>query len=148
MSIIVFPFILVSIPSLSAHPSVAKDAYHCLSPNTIDIYRKICLILKVIGPNPCEDFGGKNILVVEDIVDTGRTVTALSNMINEFSPASVAVAAMVVKRLPDVTYKPDFAGFSVPNEFVIGYGLDYNEYFREMNHICIMNQAGIDKFKM
>jgi hypoxanthine phosphoribosyltransferase len=105
--------------------------------------------IKVIGPNPCEGFRGINVLVVEDIVDTGKTLEALSKMIHEFSPASVAVATMCTKRLPGVvTYKPDFAGFSIPNEFVIGFGLDYNEYFREMNNICVINQAGIEKFKI
>lgn len=44
-------------------------------------------------------------------------------------------------------YKADFCGFSIPDKFVIGYNLDYNEVFRDMGHICIINEAGIERFK-
>eukprot|EP00124_Ichthyophonus_hoferi_P005274 Ihof_evm1s723 gene=Ihof_evmTU1s723 len=77
---------------------------------------------------------GKHVLVVEDIVDTGRSLTKLTAAIQECEPKSLRTFALLLKRTPDSNgYKPDYAGFQIPNEFVVGYCLDYNEYFRDLD---------------
>ncbi|KAJ3064905.1 hypoxanthine phosphoribosyltransferase 1 [Podochytrium sp. JEL0797] len=93
-------------------------------------------------------YRGKHLLIVEDIVDTGITMVALLNKLKQYEPASIKVVSMLVKRNPAANgYRPDYWGFSVPDFFVVGYGLDYNEYFREMEHICIISESGIEKYK-
>jgi len=101
-------------------------------------------------------FKGRNIVIVEDIIDTGLTMRKLVEEVKKYNPKSVRVAALLVKRRkveepgPDglTGYKPDYAGFSIPDYFVVGYCLDYNEFFRDMDHICIINDAGKERFKL
>lgn len=85
---------------------------------------------------------------LEDIIDTGLTMSKLIPMITEAGAKSVRVASLLEKRTHrSCGYKADFVGFSVPDHFVIGYCLDYNEAFRELNHICIINKKGIEHFR-
>jgi hypoxanthine phosphoribosyltransferase len=89
---------------------------------------------------------GKNVLVVEDIVDTGRTIERLLKELEIYKPNNLLVVSLLVKR--DLsTFMPHYVAFDIPNVFVVGYALDYNEHFRDLNHLCVINQAGIDKFK-
>lgn len=67
-----------------------------------------------------------------------------------FAPlrSPLLLLSLLEKRTPrSCGFKADFVGFSVPDEFVIGYCLDYNDAFRDMNHICVINQHGIEKYK-
>ena len=60
----------------------------------------------------------------------------------------VEVASLLVKRTPRSTgYRPDFVGFEIPEKFVIGYALDYNEYFRDLNHVSIISETRKAKYK-
>jgi len=103
--------------------------------------------VKIIGSDKLEQLKGKNVLVVEDIVDTGRTMEKLLNTLKQYEPKSVKVASLLVKRREDSTgYKPDQYGFEIPKCFVIGYALDYNEYFRDLDHICVINEHGKKKY--
>ncbi|KAJ3096479.1 hypoxanthine phosphoribosyltransferase 1 [Physocladia obscura] len=93
-------------------------------------------------------YKGKHLLIVEDIIDTGITMVALLEKLKTYQPASVKVVSMLLKRTERSNgYVPDHYGFSIPDHFVIGYGLDYNEVFREMEHICIISKSGIEKYK-
>lgn len=93
-------------------------------------------------------FRGKNLLLVEDIIDTGRTMSKLVPLLQQYEPASVRVASLLEKRNPQSCgFQADYVGFNIPDKFVIGYCLDYDEIFRDLDHICIINGAGIDKFK-
>lgn len=104
--------------------------------------------VKIIGGDNLEDYKGKNVIVVEDIVDTGNTMRKLLNVLSKNEPASIKVVSMLSKRTPLNTtgYIPDYAAFNIPEAFVIGYALDYNEYFRDLPHICVLNAAGVEKF--
>ncbi|XP_006814065.1 hypoxanthine-guanine phosphoribosyltransferase-like [Saccoglossus kowalevskii] len=103
--------------------------------------------IKVIGGDNLSNLTGKNVLIVEDIVDTGKTMQKLLNIVSKFQPASVKVASLLVKRTHrSVGYRPDYIGFEVPDEFVVGYALDYNEYFRDLSHICVINENGKKKY--
>jgi hypoxanthine phosphoribosyltransferase len=89
------------------------------------------------------DLRGKHVLVVEDIIDTGRTMKKLLECLNSYNPSSVKVASLLLKKTPlSNGYIPDYVGFAIPDEFVVGYALDYNEHFRDLDHICVISEHG------
>ncbi|XP_022522346.1 phosphoribosyltransferase domain-containing protein 1 isoform X1 [Astyanax mexicanus] len=105
--------------------------------------------LHIIGPEDLSIFKGKNVLIVEAIVDTGKTMKALLQHVKMFQPKAVKVAGLLVKRIPKGSETlPDYVGFVIPNRFVVGYALDYNEYFRDLNHICVISETGKQKYKV
>jgi len=87
---------------------------------------------------------GKNVLIIEDIIDTGHSMAKLIPVLQAEGPLSVKTCTLLQKRTPKSNgLMGDFVGFSIPDDFVVGYGLDYNEAFRELVHICVMNEEGI-----
>ncbi len=79
---------------------------------------------------------GKNILLVEDIIDTGRTMNRLMKLLAARNPRSLEICALLDKKLPnELQYPVKFTGFDCPNEFVVGYGLDHAENFRHVPYI-------------
>lgn len=89
---------------------------------------------------------GKDILVVEDIIDTGLTLTYLKELLMERGAKSVKICTFldkVVKR--KVPLKGDYVGFEVPDEFVVGYGLDYAEKYRNLSDVCILKKEVYEK---
>ncbi|KAI9226792.1 MAG: phosphoribosyltransferase-like protein [Piptocephalis tieghemiana] len=96
-----------------------------------------------------QDLKGKNVLIVEDIIDTGRTMKHLLEFLDDFQPKSVRVASLLVKKTPHSNgYIPDYVGFAIPDAFVVGYALDYNEYFRDLDHICVISDHGKEAYAM
>ena len=91
-----------------------------------------------------EDARGKNILIVEDIVDSSLTMVKLIEFIRKYDPKTVKVATLLDKRVPRTTgFVPDYIGFSVPAwAWVVGYGMDYNEKYRDIFHIATLNDLG------
>jgi hypoxanthine phosphoribosyltransferase len=82
---------------------------------------------------------GLNVVLVEDILDTGLTLSYLLRVLQQRKPKSLRVAALLDKpsrRLKQV--EGDYVGFSIPNEFVVGYGLDYGERYRNLKDVCIL----------
>ncbi|GAB1603385.1 hypoxanthine-guanine phosphoribosyltransferase-like [Argonauta hians] len=103
--------------------------------------------IQVIGGDRLENLKGKCVLVVEDIIDTGRTMVKLKELLAKHEPKCVKVTSLLVKRSSRSSgYKPDFTGFEIPDEFVVGYALDYNEHFRDLSHICVINENGKKKY--
>ena len=85
---------------------------------------------------PRERIGGRRVLIVEDIVDTGVTIAALTERLTELGAASVEVCALLNKpsrRTQEVAVA--YIGFDIPDVFVVGYGLDYNDHFRNLRDI-------------
>jgi hypoxanthine phosphoribosyltransferase len=83
---------------------------------------------------------GRDILIVEDIVDTGRTLSALQNAIRARSPNSIKTVCLLDKPDRRVVEVPvDYVGFSIPDRFVVGYGLDHNERFRNLPFIGVLS---------
>jgi hypoxanthine phosphoribosyltransferase len=83
---------------------------------------------------------GLNVVLVEDILDTGLTLSYLLRVLQQRKPKALRVAALLDKpsrRLKDV--KGDYIGFTIPNEFVVGYGLDYAERYRNLKDVCILS---------
>jgi len=84
---------------------------------------------------------GRNVLVVEDIVDTGITVNFLLDYLRKGKPASLKLCALADKpsrRKVPVTI--DYLGFTVPNKFIVGYGIDWDERFRNLPDICVLEE--------
>jgi hypoxanthine phosphoribosyltransferase len=93
-------------------------------------------------------FNGKDILLVEDIIDTGKTIAALKDIILKQDPRSLKVVSLLIKRVDsNKGFIPDYCGFSIPDEFVVGYCLDFNEHFRDLQHICVLNPKGIERYR-
>lgn len=83
-------------------------------------------------------FRGKNLLLVEDIVDTGATLSFFMKKLEEYSPASVKVCSLLEKKeINRGKVKIDFLGFDVGDDFIVGYGLDYNEKFRNIADLVV-----------
>ncbi len=83
------------------------------------------------------DISGKNILVVEDIVDSGNTMVQLSSILQERNPASVRVCTLLDKpERRKVAFTSDYTGFEIPDRFIVGYGLDCDEQFRHLPYIA------------
>jgi hypoxanthine phosphoribosyltransferase len=83
---------------------------------------------------------GLNVVVVEDILDTGVTLTYLLRVLKQRKPKTLKIAALLDKpsrRIKDV--KGDYVGFTIPNDFVVGYGLDYAERYRNLKDVCILS---------
>ena len=82
---------------------------------------------------------GKDVLIVEDIIDTGLTLSYLRDNLLSRSPASLRVVTLLDKPDRRITQiKPDYCGFCIPNEFVVGYGLDYQEKYRNLPDLCVL----------
>jgi hypoxanthine phosphoribosyltransferase len=88
----------------------------------------------LIGLN--DDISGRNVIVLEDIVDTGHTVEDILNSLKPLRPASVKIATMLFKPKAYLKKIPiDYVGIEIPNDFIVGYGLDYDGYGRNLADI-------------
>ena len=93
-----------------------------------------------------QDLSGKDLLIVEDILDTGITLSHLVPMLKLRNPASVRLCTILSKpsrRKADI--EPDYLGFEVPDEFVVGYGLDFDERYRTLPYIGILKPEAYEK---
>jgi hypoxanthine phosphoribosyltransferase len=82
---------------------------------------------------------GKNVILVEDILDTGLTLTYIGKLLQAHEPKSVRIAALLDK--PSRRIEPiraDYVGFQIPDQFVVGYGLDFAERYRNLPDVCIV----------
>ena len=87
------------------------------------------------------DVRGRHILILEDIYDTGLSLTYLVNYLKTKEPASIKICTLLDKpegRKPGITLQADYVGFTIPKEFVVGYGLDYNEKYRNLPYVGIL----------
>jgi len=82
---------------------------------------------------------GYHILIVEDILDSGMTLSYLTELLQDRSPASIRIATLLDKpERRKVDIKPDYVGFDIPDEFVVGYGLDYAELYRNLPYVGVL----------
>ena len=84
-----------------------------------------------------DDITGKNVLIVEDIIDTGKTLNNLSQLLKSRGPKSIKICTMLDKpsRREEKEVFVDYKCFQIPNKFVVGYGLDYNQKYRNLPYI-------------
>lgn len=94
---------------------------------------------------------GKDVVIVEDMYDSGKSLNHLLNYIKQFELASIKVSSLFVKQnLEHLQYSLhiDYVGFLIPeNTFIIGFGMDYNELFRDLNHSCVVSEEGLTLLK-
>ena len=87
------------------------------------------------------DVKGRHVLILEDIFDTGNSLDFTYKYLLSKEPASIRICTLLDKperRNPAVTLKADYVGFTIPNEFVVGYGLDFNEHYRNLPFVGVL----------
>jgi hypoxanthine phosphoribosyltransferase len=86
-----------------------------------------------------QDVAGQHIIIIEDIFDSGRTIYYILEHIKLRNPASVRTCVLLNKLAPhEMNIHLDYIGFDIPNEFVVGYGLDYGEFYRNLPYVCVL----------
>jgi hypoxanthine phosphoribosyltransferase len=90
------------------------------------------------------DIKGRDVLLIDDIFDTGHTLTKVIDLMNELSPNSIRSAVLLQKTGKQlVDWRPNFVAFEIPDEFVVGYGLDYNDEYRNLPYLAALEPADI-----
>lgn len=90
------------------------------------------------------DIADRDVLLIDDIFDTGRTLHTLLQTLQSAGPRSVRSAVLLWKEgTQTVRLQPDFVGFRIPNEFVVGYGLDHNQNYRHLPHIAVLEPSDL-----
>jgi len=92
----------------------------------------------IVGP--VGDFQGRHVLIVDDILDSGQTIELLHERVLSASPASVRTCVLLSKRRDDLPGRvaAEFVGFDIKDDFVVGYGLDYGDLYRNLPDICLL----------
>lgn len=84
-------------------------------------------------------FKDRHVIIIDDIVDSGLTIDFMKNLLKDYHTLSIKVVALLYKKEADkYKYVPDYVGFEIPNKFVIGYGLDYAQKYRNLKHIYVL----------
>jgi hypoxanthine phosphoribosyltransferase len=98
-----------------------------------------------IQPELVPDVAGRDVLLLDDILDTGQTLAYLVKHLEGLGAASVKVAVLLRKTgRQQLPVEPDYCGFDIPDAFVVGYGLDYNDEYRHLPYIAVLpTQAGV-----
>ncbi len=102
----------------------------------------------VVKQDVTADVKGRHVLILEDIYDTGNSLDFTCRHLMAKQPASLKICTLLDKperRKPGITLKPDYVGFTVPNAFVVGYGLDYNEQYRNLPYVGILKPDVYEK---
>ena len=102
----------------------------------------------IVRRDVSSDIKGRHVLVLEDIFDTGNSLDYTVKHLLAKEPASVKVCTLLDKperRNPNITLKPDYIGFTIPNEFVVGYGLDFNEHYRNLPYVGVLKPEAYEK---
>ncbi len=91
------------------------------------------------------DIKARDVLLVDDIFDTGRTLLELINQLDELHPASIRSAVLLEKEgRREVSVRPDYVAFHIPDEFVVGYGLDYNDLYRNLPYVAAFEAKDLE----
>lgn len=98
-----------------------------------------------INADMMPDITGRDVLLVDDIFDTGHTLAEVVTLMNELRPASLRSAVLLSKTgRQEVDLAPDFVAFDIPDEFVVGYGLDYEDEYRHLPYVAALEPADIE----
>ena len=88
---------------------------------------------------PEEDVAGKHLIIIEDVIDTGRTLSVVKEMMLKRNPASLKVCTLLDKHeCRVVPFEGDYVGFTIGNEFVVGYGLDFDQKYRNLPYVGVI----------
>ena len=93
----------------------------------------------VINDELMLDISGRDVLLVDDIFDTGHTLLKVTDRMREFGPTSIRSAVLLRKHgRQEIDFEPDFIAFEIPDEFVVGYGLDYEDMYRNLPYLAAL----------
>jgi hypoxanthine phosphoribosyltransferase len=94
------------------------------------------------------DISGRDVLLVDDIFDTGHTLVQVLEKMRDFGPTSIRSAVLLRKHgRQEVDYQPDFVAFEIPDEFVVGYGLDFEDMYRNLPYLAALEAEDIARHK-
>lgn len=102
----------------------------------------------IVRQDISEDLNGRHVIILEDILDTGRSLRFTVDYLRFKGAASVKVCTLLDKpegRAPGIDIQADYVGFEVPNEFVVGFGLDYNEKYRNLPYVGVLKPEVYEK---
>lgn len=102
----------------------------------------------IVRKDVTQDIKGRHVVILEDIYDTGHSLDFTYKHLLAKEPASLRICTLLDKperRVPGITLKPEYVGFVIPNAFVVGYGLDYNEHYRNLPYIGVLKPAVYEK---
>ena len=92
------------------------------------------------------DVTGRDVLIIDDIFDTGKTMVKLCEHLHGMQPKSVRTAVLLLKDgCQQVEMRPDFVTFNLPNEFVVGYGLDYDDEYRNLPYVAVLEPTDLER---
>ncbi|MBQ5608320.1 MAG: hypoxanthine phosphoribosyltransferase [Oscillospiraceae bacterium] len=94
------------------------------------------------------DIKGRHVVILEDIYDTGNSLDFVYKYLMSKEPASLKICTLLDKperRKPGITLVPEYIGFTIPNEFVVGYGLDFNEHYRNLPYVGVLKPEAYEK---
>ena len=95
-----------------------------------------------VQPDLLPDLRGRHVLLLDDILDTGRTLKHLTEHLRGLGIASLRVAVLLRKQgRQQVPLEPDYCGFEIPNRFVVGYGLDYDDEYRHLPYVAVLTEG-------
>lgn len=95
--------------------------------------------------NVPQNLGGAHVLVIDDILDSGSTLRAVSDYLRQRGPATVRTCVFLRKQRPEAMACPvDYVAFDIPDEFVVGYGLDFDDYYRNLPDVCALKSSVIE----
>ena len=97
-----------------------------------------------VGLSLMPEIAGRDVLLVDDIFDTGRTMVRLLDELQRYHPSSLRTAVLLWKQeRSEVAATPDYFGFQIPNAFVVGYGLDYDDDYRHLSDIVVLEEGDL-----
>ena len=102
----------------------------------------------VVKKDVSVDLKGRHVVILEDIYDTGNSLDFTYRYLQSKEPASLEICTLLDKperRKPGITLVPEYVGFTIPNEFVVGYGLDFNEHYRNLPFVGVLKPAAYEK---
>lgn len=92
------------------------------------------------------DIQDRDVLLIDDIFDTGKTLLEVSKRLEELRPRSLKTAVFLNKQgTSQVQLKPDYSVFDIPNKFVVGYGLDYDDYYRNLPYVAVLEPSDLEQ---
>jgi hypoxanthine phosphoribosyltransferase len=98
-----------------------------------------------INADMLPEIAGRDVLVIDDIFDTGNTLVEVLALLKDFQPRSLRTAVLVLKRgKQQVSLRPDYVGLEIPDLFVVGYGLDYNDAYRNLPYLAALEPQDLE----
>jgi hypoxanthine phosphoribosyltransferase len=99
----------------------------------------------ILNSDLMPDIAGRDVLLIDDIFDTGHTLLETISLLDDMRPASIRSAVFLQKQgRQKVSYEPDYVAFEIPDEFVVGFGLDYQDAYRHLPYVAALEPADLD----